>query len=137
MRVAIVGGGNMGRAFALGFLVKGGMRPEDLMLIEKSEERCRELQSLIKCEITPSIPQDVREYDSGVLAVNPQDREAVCGALGEVLEERRLILSIMAGCSVANLQSELSGHKAVVRAMPNLPAQIGKGVAVYFVTAEV
>jgi pyrroline-5-carboxylate reductase len=72
-----------------------------------------------------------------VVAVKPQDSELLLQDLASLAaNETRLFISIMAGVSVATIESALGGSNSVsvpvVRAMPNLPAQCGAGMSVYF-----
>jgi len=71
-----------------------------------------------------------------VLAVKPQRMGQVLKDLRETARSHQLILSIAAGVSTKTISEELS-HRAVVRAMPNTPAQIGQGMTVWFATPEV
>jgi pyrroline-5-carboxylate reductase len=66
--------------------------------------------------------------DGLVLAVKPQDAEAACRQLGGL--GYRHALSIAAGITTASLQEWFGGNVAVVRAMPNTPAQLGAGVSI-------
>jgi len=67
-----------------------------------------------------------------VLAVKPQDAPEACRGLARHLKAGQLVLSIMAGVELATIKSLLNGHNSVVRCMPNLPMQVGKGMTVYF-----
>jgi pyrroline-5-carboxylate reductase len=70
------------------------------------------------------------------LAIKPQALAAVGQPLHGRLAPHALLVSILAGTSLAQL-SEAFGHTAVVRAMPNTPAQIGLGMSVWAETAAV
>jgi pyrroline-5-carboxylate reductase len=65
-----------------------------------------------------------------ILAVKPQMADAVMAALGPVLPADCVVLSIMAGRRIAGIDAALGGGRAVVRAMPNTPAAIGRGITV-------
>ncbi len=71
-----------------------------------------------------------------VLAVKPQRMGQVLKDLREAVRGNQLILSIAAGVSTKTITEEIA-HRAVVRAMPNTPAQIGQGMTVWFATPEV
>jgi pyrroline-5-carboxylate reductase len=71
-----------------------------------------------------------------VIAVKPQRIGRVLGELKGALGEGQLILSIVAGARTESIAGEL-GHTAVVRAMPNTPAQIGQGMTTWTATPEV
>jgi len=63
-----------------------------------------------------------------VLAVKPQSLEQVAPQIARLAGEHTLLLSIVAGKTIANLLARLPEARAVVRAMPNTPAAIGRGV---------
>ena len=71
-----------------------------------------------------------------ILAVKPQKLNGVLHELKGALRPQDLVLSIVAGARIETIAGELS-HPAVVRAMPNTPAQVGEGMTVWTATAEV
>jgi pyrroline-5-carboxylate reductase len=71
-----------------------------------------------------------------VLAVKPQRIARVLGELKDALTEEQLVLSVVAGAKAETIASDLS-HTAVVRAMPNTPAQIGQGMTTWTATPDV
>ena len=71
-----------------------------------------------------------------VLAVKPQRIGLVLGELKGALQQEQLVLSIIAGAKIETMAAELL-HPAIVRAMPNTPAQIGQGMTVWTATTEV
>jgi pyrroline-5-carboxylate reductase len=72
-----------------------------------------------------------------VLAVKPQSLDQVAPQIAELAGERTLLLSIIAGKTIANILARLPHARAVVRAMPNTPAAIGRGVTGAFANAAV
>ena len=68
--------------------------------------------------------------EAAILAVKPQMADAVLPALARVLRPDAVVLSIMAGRTIAGIRTALRGDAAVVRAMPNTPAAIGQGITV-------
>lgn len=84
---------------------------------------------------------DARKADEAfasvvVLSVKPQRIGKIMQELRGALTPEQLILSIVAGASMEKIAGELS-HPAVVRAMPNTPAQIGQGMTTWTATPEV
>ena len=67
-----------------------------------------------------------------MLAVKPQSLDQVAPQIAALAGERTLLLSIIAGKTIANLLARLSQARAAVRAMPNTPAAIGRGVTAAF-----
>lgn len=136
MKIAIIGCGNMGMAFARAFLKFDLVRKEDFLLVEKSEDRTEKLSSFQPGVISGVIGPQVGEYDLIILSIKPQDFLSVAQSLKEVITEKQVVLSIMAGITIDMIQQNLD-HKAVIRAMPNTPAMLGMGITAYSASAEV
>lgn len=137
MKVSIIGGGNMGGAFAHAFVAKGVVRREELTIIEKRASRCEDLRRSLQCEVLSEMNPQVSESDVVVIAVKPQDMRSACGELKNFVKPAQAVISIMAGPTIALLSEQLGGHKSIVRAMPNLAATIGKGMTVFAAAPEV
>lgn len=72
----------------------------------------------------------IRDADLVVLAIKPQDLPAVFGQLGGKLDDKQSVLSIIAGAKLSTLAQGLQ-HAAIIRVMPNTPAQIGCGMTMW------
>lgn len=131
MKTAIVGGGNMGSIIARAMLEKKVVPLEDLLIVEQDPERCQVLKSLFPCAILNAADSRLSAADVVILAVKPQDAAQACRGITPYIKPEQLVLSIMAGVAMASLNAWLSNHKLMVRAMPNLPMQVGKGMTVY------
>ncbi len=134
MKIAIVGCGNMGLAFARSFIKYDLVKREDLLLIEKNTERCTILAQNKEGVVVNVINRDIAKYDLVILAIKPQDFLTMAADLKEYLNEQQIVLSIMAGIPIGKIQTCLI-HKNVVRAMPNTPAMLGMGIT-GFTSAE-
>ncbi len=135
MRIAFIGGGTMGEAMIKCLLAKAVVTPGDIVVSDVSGPR-RELLSR-ECGVTTVADnrKAIEGCDIVVLAVKPQHLAQVMDELKNPLPQQT-ILSIVAGAGVSTLCRGLS-HSSVVRAMPNMPAQIGEGMTVWTTTAEV
>jgi pyrroline-5-carboxylate reductase len=71
-----------------------------------------------------------------ILAVKPQRLSTIFNELRGQLQEEQLVLSIVAGAKIETIAGEL-GHRSIVRAMPNTPAQIGQGMTAWTATPQV
>jgi pyrroline-5-carboxylate reductase len=114
MKIAIIGCGNMGMAFAKSFLQYNLVSKENLLLIEKSQARGEVLLAEKQGVVVDTISPRVGEYDLVILSVKPQDFASTVGPLAEVLRHNQVVLSIMAGISIAKIQHELN-HPFVIR----------------------
>ncbi len=136
MKIAIVGCGNMGMAFAKSFLQYDLVKKDDLLLIEKSADRSEALKIEKAGVVVDTIGPRVSEVDLIILSVKPQDFNSVYDELSQVIRPTQVVLSIMAGIPMAQIQERLN-HKLVVRAMPNTPAMLGMGITGFTAAKEV
>ncbi|HEU65559.1 MAG TPA: pyrroline-5-carboxylate reductase [Chloroflexi bacterium] len=134
MKIAFIGGGVMGEAMVKCILNKKVAAPQDMVVSDVSPSR----RELFSREYGVSTLADNRRAVENaslvILAVKPQN-------LGQVMEEvkalapEQLVLSIVAGTTLSSLCQGLK-HSSVIRAMPNMPAQIGEGMTIWTATAE-
>ena len=73
MQIRIVGCGNMGMAFAKSFIKYDLVQKSDLLLVEKSKERCESLSHTKEGVVINTISPEMSEFDLVILAVKPQD----------------------------------------------------------------
>jgi pyrroline-5-carboxylate reductase len=132
-RLLLVGAGKMGGAMAAGWL-DGGLAASSLTIFEPNpSDGIAGLAAQRGVALNPSEPS---EPDVLALAVKPQSLDAVAPQIAALAGERTLVLSILAGKTIADLKARLPRAQAVVRAMPNTPAAIGHGVTAAFASPE-
>jgi pyrroline-5-carboxylate reductase len=136
MKIAIIGCGNMGMAFANSFIQYNLVQKEDLLLIEKNQERGAVLQDQKAGVVVDTISDKISSVDLVILSVKPQDYASVSGELATLLQPNQIVLSIMAGIPISKLQTSLN-HDLIVRAMPNTPALLGMGMTAFAAAAAV
>jgi len=123
--VVLIGAGKMGLALARGW-IDAGLPPAELVLVDPNPS-----------EATRSFAADagVRLLDSPrgilvavmVLAVKPQVMTSVLEELKPLIGRHTLVISIAAGISIGTIANGLDTQR-VIRTMPNMPAQVGKGI---------
>ncbi len=136
MKIAIIGCGNMGMAFANSFIQYNLVQKEDLLLIEKNQERGAVLQEQKAGVVVDTISEKISGVDLVILSVKPQDYASVSSELASLLQPNQIVLSIMAGIPISKLQTSLS-HDLIVRAMPNTPALLGMGMTAFAAASAV
>ena len=136
MKIAFVGGGNMGEAMLSAILGKGLSASRAVSVSDINEARRQYLEQEYGIEVLSDNRLAAAGGDVVVLAIKPQDLIEVMAELNGQLEPSQLVLSIIAGARIDTLRHGLN-HGCVVRAMPNTPAQIGEGITVWTATAEV
>ena len=129
MRILFIGGGNMASAL-IGGMLQQGFQAGDIRVAEISAEARARLHSQFGVGVAAAVDAAIGE-DLVVLAVKPQQMHDVAAALRPHLRGQ-LILSIAAGIRTDDLARWLSGHRRIVRAMPNTPALLRAGISGMF-----
>ncbi len=126
MDLQIVGGGQMGAALAAGVVAAGVCNAANLCIVELDEPRRTQLQELIPGVVTAAQPGPA---DGTVIATKPPH---VAVAVRDVVAHQGgTILSIAAGVTLTQLQDAAGADHAVLWAMPNTPALIGRGASCF------
>lgn len=135
MKVTLIGGGVMGEAVVRSLLARGMADAGDITVSDIAQQRRKALADTYGISVTGDNRGAVEGADVVVLAVKPQELSRVLDELKGLLSGQ-LVLSIIAGAPLDSLRKGL-GYGCLVRAMPNMPAQIGEGVTVWTATGEV
>ena len=126
----------MAEAMLQGLLSKKLVTSKSITVGEPREERRKELEQKHGIKVTADNREAAKSCKILVLSVKPQDLERVLTSLKGALQPETMVLSIVAGARV-NAISKGLGHNAIVRVMPNTPAQIGEGMSVWTATPSV
>jgi pyrroline-5-carboxylate reductase len=136
MKLAFIGGGNMGEAIVAALLEKKRAIPTGITVSDVSPARRDHLSRKYGVLTTPENLEAVAGKDIIILSVKPQQFPEVAAGIRGQLGNGQLVISIMAGVRTGKLREAL-GYGVVVRAMPNMPAQIGMGVTGWTATPDV
>ena len=123
--ILLAGAGKMGSAMLRGWLALGVARSR-MTVVDPSPSA--DLQSLCRDEGVRLNPASASRVDTLVLAIKPQMLEAAASTLVAWSGPDTLLLSVLAGKTVKDLAARFPDTAAIVRAMPNLPASVGRGV---------
>lgn len=134
--IATVGSGVMAESMIAGLLRAALVAPEQVVASHPRADRRDELVSRYRIRAVEDNAAAVREADIVVLAIKPQMLVRVGRELAPALRDGQLVISIIAGATTRALANAL-GHRAIVRSMPNTPAQLGRGMTVWYATPEV
>jgi pyrroline-5-carboxylate reductase len=135
-KISFIGSGNMAEAMIKGILSQGLLQPEMICASGPRQERADELHERYGIRTCTDNKEAARLGDVVVLSVKPQVLPEVMDEIKGQIKPSALVLSIVAGARI-NVMSRKLGHKAIVRAMPNTPGQVGKGISVWTATSEV
>jgi pyrroline-5-carboxylate reductase len=136
MRIWLIGFGNMGQALARGWLASG--HPADaLRVVDPVAEARRSAAQLGIAASERAAGGSGGAPDVVVVAVKPNQVAAALADARAAAGASALFLSIAAGKTLAQLEAGLGSGRAIVRAMPNTPAAVGKGISVLAASAAV
>jgi pyrroline-5-carboxylate reductase len=132
-RLALIGAGHMGLALAKSWIKQGLIAKQGWLVIvdPNPSEAAHELAKQLKIVILPALESEQASLlETLVLAVKPKLILEVGQTLARILPETTLIISVAAGVTLNRL-GEVFGSRPLVRAMPNMPASIGRGATVF------
>lgn len=140
--ITFIGGGNMGRALISGLLANG-FNANQFSVVEANTITAQNLQNDFKVQIMSALDNitfDFAKNNVVVMAIKPQDFNIAAKGLAAKLKHPSspspLVLSIAAGIRLGDMSRWLD-QKRCVRAMPNTPALIGKGITGLFANADI
>ena len=124
-RIAILGGGNLGQALAIGWSAYGGVPHEDIVVTRRRPDAANVAAAAGISVISDNVGA-VHDADVVILAVQPQQLPALLDEVREPLAGRRRgIVSVVSGVALASIAEALATDAPVVRAMPNTGVSIG------------
>jgi pyrroline-5-carboxylate reductase len=135
-RIVFIGPGVMAEAMVTGLVQRAGVGPGQILMSGPRPARLRELADRYGVGTATENRGAASEADIVVISVKPQSLDAVSKDLHGAIPPEALVLSIVAGAPLEGLCDRF-GHSAVVRAMPNTPAQVGRGITVWIQTETV
>src|SRR5438105_12006103 len=128
-RVAILGCGKIGESLLGGLLSSGWREPGEVVATVRREERIAELGGHYGIEVGRSNPDAIAGAGLVVVAVKPQDIEALLGEIGPILQPEQTVLSVAAAIPTGAIEQRIAAAVPVVRSMPNAPAVVHEGIA--------
>src|SRR4051812_1804329 len=131
LRIGFLGAGKMASALARGIVKAGVARPEDLIASDVIEIARSAFGKELGCKITAWNVEVVDFADVVIVAVKPDQVEALLNELASKISEQHLIISIAAGVTLARLSGALQTGMRVVRVMPNTPALVGASASAF------
>lgn len=134
IKISFIGGGNMARAI-IGGLKNNGFNTTTITVLELDAEKRQQLSQEYGVQSTDNYV-DIGNTDVVVLAIKPQQLKAVCQQLSGFIKNQ-LVISIAAGIRSADISNWLNQYQAIVRVMPNTPAQIQAGVSALYALESV
>jgi len=126
VKICFIGGGNMAQAL-IGGLADKLTPAKNIHVVDINPQALNKLEQQFGVSTSLTADTVLATADVWVLAVKPQQMHEVIASLLPY-SKNQLVISIAAGIRAEDLSRWLNGHKMIVRAMPNTPALIGKGI---------
>lgn len=136
IKIAFIGPGVMAEAMLSGIIKNKLTNPSNILTSGPLEDRNQELKDRYGIQPFSDNNKAAALVDVIILSVKPQRLEKVLEGLQGSVKKDTLVLSIVAGASIAKI-SHILKHNKIVRSMPNTPAQIGEGITVWCCSSEV
>ena len=134
--ISFIGSGIMAEAMIRGLINNNSVQPNQILASDPWQERLDTLQKIYGIRTTTDNRKAAEDGQIIVLSIKPQSVPIVAPEIRGHLRRQDLLISILAGMPIKKL-ADGTAHAAVVRAMPNTPAQIGQGISVWTATPEV
>lgn len=128
-KVGFIGCGNMGSSMVGGLIKSGFLKAEDIIVSTKTEASAQRLKDEFKIETTLDSKLVAEKSDVVILAVKPYMYKCVIEQVKDVLNADKLIITVAAGISIANMEKWLGEEYRIIRTMPNTPALVGEAMS--------
>ncbi|MBU2645697.1 pyrroline-5-carboxylate reductase [bacterium] len=132
----VIGCGNMGSAIIDALLKQNMFTVGDFTIVEKQENAFTQKFLKEKATILDRLDRLPDDLELVILAVKPQDSKTVLTEIAPKTNQKTMVLSIMAGISIAAMESRLP-RAQIIRCMPNTPCSIHQGMTVYCGNSQV
>lgn len=136
MKVLVIGAGNMGLTYATSIGESKMLKGRDLLIMDTAPDKVKSLEKIDYFDVYDRIENCIDKADVVLIAVKPYHSADLFASVKDLVRQDQLFVSLMAGVTIKAIQDAL-GVKKVIRTMPNLPAQIGKGVTSFTSAPEV
>lgn len=136
MKIGFLGAGAMAEAILASLLRTGLCKPGDVLACDRDEARRALMNGRHGVRVTEDPDEAARRCAVLLLAVKPQDLDALLRALRPRLAARHLLISIAAGKTLAALKKAAGPRPRRIRVMPNLPLSVQEGMSVYCAAAS-
>jgi pyrroline-5-carboxylate reductase len=126
-KIGIIGLGNMGEAIVKA-LVNQGFKKENFLFAETRKDRATYIEKTYGLKRAKTLSELVQKADYVLLAIKPQDAKEVISTISTSFNEKKVVISIMAGITTSNILSFIGKPIKIVRIMPNICVKVGEGM---------
>lgn len=127
MKIAIIGGGNIGVSLAKGLVKSGKYKAEDIAITRRRTSKLDEM-AFAGYRVTSDNKVAIENAEIIVLAILPQQLNSVLDEIKNEITEEHFIVSVVSGVSISDIKEYLGKDNDVVVAMPNTAISIGESM---------
>ncbi len=128
MKIGFIGCGNMAKAIIAGLIKTKTFMPEEIIASDNSEACLKDAADTYGINVTANNSELVLKSEMILLAVKPQVLPNVIEEIADTVSENKLVISIVAGQSLAKIENMFGKSIKLIRTMPNTPALVGEGM---------
>lgn len=136
MKVLVIGAGNMGLTYAEGMADSSLLNKHKLRIYDTDQKKIESLRKDSRFDVFDNLDDCLPKADIVFIAVKPYHSDGLFETMQPMLNNNQIFVSLMAGVTIDAIQEKLAAQK-IIRTMPNLPAQVGKGVTSYTASEDV
>jgi pyrroline-5-carboxylate reductase len=130
--VGFLGAGNMGEVLIRGMIQSGKVKKTDIIASDVNQERLSYVSETYGIRTTASNVEVAEKASIVIIAVKPQNIDALLDELSHSSHENHLFISIAAGITTDRLAAKMHHKSGIIRVMPNAPASVLAGIAAIF-----
>lgn len=127
-KLALLGVGKLGEALIAGMLKNSSLKPADITGSVAHSASIARVKERLAINVSTDNKAVVADKDIIIIAVKPQNMDAVTREIAPILSPEQLVITVAASVTTAYVQQRLGNQVPVVRAMPNTPAVMNAGM---------
>lgn len=127
MKIGFIGLGNMASAMIGGMIGTGAFKPGEITGSDNAQEAADKASEKFGITAGTDNRETARQADVLVFAVKPQFLPEVIAGVKDIVDDKKLVISIVAGKSIEWIETEFGKKLRIIRCMPNTPALVGEG----------
>ena len=128
-KIGFIGAGNMAGAIIGGIVKSNLVKPENVIASAKTMANLERLQQEYNISVTLDSKEVVKNSDIVFMAVKPNIFDGVLEGVADLIDDKKIIVSIAAGKSIEAIENIIGSDKKIVRTMPNTPALVNEGMS--------
>lgn len=136
-RILFIGGGNMAEGIIRGIINGKVMEPSQICVSEILKARCEYLKDTYKINICENLQESVKTANILLFAIRPQNAESALSQIKNIISEKHIIISIVAGLNIEKIKVYTNPESKIVRVMPNVLIEAKHGYSALCISDKV